>query len=67
MLQLFGVYKMNKYTYNIVDSEGYVLLTVTSQFTNRSIDDEAKVSVSPLLPVIAKQYGLGRVYWEVMQ
>jgi hypothetical protein len=58
---------MNKYTYNILDSEGYILLTVTSQFTNRSIDAEAKVSISPLLPVIAKQYGLGRVFWEVMQ
>jgi len=49
---------MNKYTYYIVDAEGYVLLTIVSQNTNRSFDDEAAVSVVPLLPVIAKQYGL---------
>ena len=37
---------MNKYTYYIVDSEGYVLLTVVSQNTNRSFDVEAKVSAT---------------------
>jgi len=55
---------MTKYTYYIVDAEGYVLLTVVSQNTNRSYNDEAKFSVSPLLPVIAKQYGLNRVFWR---
>jgi|TARA_R110000823_G_scaffold114200_1_gene236349 hypothetical protein len=54
---------MNKYTYYIVDSEGYVLLTVVSQNTNRSFDVEAKVSVRPLLPVIAEQYGLNKVFY----
>ena len=54
---------MNKYTYYIVDADGYILLTVISQFTNRSIDDEAKFSISPLLPVIAKQYGLEKVFY----
>lgn len=55
---------MNKYTYYIVDAEGYVLLTVVSQNTNRSYNDEAELSVSPLLPVIAKQYGLNKVFWS---
>jgi len=54
---------MTKYTYYIVDSEGYVLLTVVSQNTNRSFDVEAKVSVRPLLPVIAEQYGLNKVFY----
>ena len=55
---------MTKYTYYIVDSEGYVLLTVVSQNTNRSIDAEAEFSVSPLLPVIAEQYGLNKVFYQ---
>ena len=54
---------MNKHKYYILDSDGYILLTVISQFTNRSIDDEAKFSISPLLPVIAKQYGLEKVFY----
>jgi hypothetical protein len=55
---------MNKYTYYIVDSEGYILLTIVSQNTNRSFDDEADISVSPLLPVIAAQYGLDNVFYS---
>ena len=54
---------MNKHTYYIVDSEGYVLLTIVSQNTNRSVDAEAEFSVRPLLPVIAKQYGLDNVFY----
>lgn len=55
---------MTKHTYYIVDADGYVLLTVVSQNTNRSYNDEAELSVSPLLPVIAKQYGLNKVFWS---
>ena len=55
---------MTKHTYYIVDAEGYVLLTVVSQNTNRSYNDEAELSVSPLLPVIAKQYGINKVFWS---
>jgi len=55
---------MNKYTYYILDSEGYILLTIVSQNTNRSFDDEADISVSPLLPVIAAQYGLDKVFYS---
>ncbi len=55
---------MNKYTYYIVDSEGYVLLTIVSQNTNRSVDAEVEFLVRPLLPVIAKQYGLDNVFWS---
>ena len=55
---------MNKYTYYILDSEGYILLTIVSQNTNRSFDDEADISVSPLLPVIAAQYGLDNVFYS---
>mgnify|MGYP000243474517 CR=1 FL=1 len=55
---------MKKHTYHILDGEGYVLLTIVSQNTNRSFDDEAEFSVSPLLPVIAKQYGLDNVFWS---
>ncbi|MDA9550242.1 hypothetical protein N9Q02_01030 [bacterium] len=55
---------MNKYTYYIVDVEGYVLLTVVSQNTNRSFDDEAEFSVTPLLSVIANQYGLEKVFYS---
>lgn len=55
---------MTKHTYYIVDADGYVLLTVVSQNTNRSYNDEAELSVSPLLPVIAKQYGINKVFWS---
>ena len=56
---------MKQYTYYIVDSEGYTLLTVVSQPTNRGIDSEAKFSISPLLPIIAKQYGLNKVFYTI--
>ena len=55
---------MNQHKYFIVDSGGYILLTIVSQNTNRSFDDEAKFSVSPLLPVIAAQYGLDNVFYS---
>jgi hypothetical protein len=55
---------MSKYTYYILDSEGYILLTIVSQNTNRSFDDEADLSVVPLLPVIAAQYGLDNVFYS---
>ncbi len=55
--------KMNKHTYYIVDADGYILLTVESQNTARDFDTEAKISISPLLPVIANQYGLDAVYY----
>ena len=54
---------MEKYTYYILDADGYILLTVISQYTNRDSDAEAKLSISPLLPVIAKQYGLKNVFY----
>ena len=56
---------MNKHTYYILDADGYILLTVISQNTNRSADAEAKLSISPLLPVIAKQYGLEKVFYTI--
>lgn len=55
---------MNQHKYFILDSEGYILLTIVSQNTNRSFDDEADISVSPLLPVIAAQYGLDKVFYS---
>ncbi len=55
---------MNQHDYFIVDSEGYILLTIKSQFTNRDFDAEAKVSIVPLLPVIAEQYGTDKVYYS---
>jgi hypothetical protein len=54
---------MTKHTYYIVDADGYILLTVESQFTTRDFDTEAKISIKPLLPVIAKQYGVDYVYY----
>ena len=55
---------MSQYTYYILDGQGYILLTIISQNTNRSFDDEAELRVVPLLPVIAKQYGLDNVFWS---
>ena len=54
---------MKQHKYYIVDAAGYILLTVISQPTNRNADNEAKLSISPLLPAIANQYGLGRVFY----
>jgi len=55
---------MQKHTYYILDLEGYVLLTVVSQTTARNFDDEAQLSICPLLPVVAKQYGLDKVFYS---
>ena len=57
-----GGFVMRKHTYYIV-AEGCILLTIVSQNTNRSFDDEADILVSPLLPVIAAQYGFDKVYY----
>ena len=54
---------MNRHKYYILDTDGYILLTVISQPTNRNADNEAKLSISPLLPVIANQYGLEKVFY----
>ena len=56
---------MNKHKYYILDDEGYILLTVISQNTNRNADNEAKLSIIPLLPVIAKQYGREKVFYTI--
>ena len=54
---------MTKHKYFIVDNDGYILLTIESQNTTRDFDAEAKIAISPLLPVIANQYGLDAVYY----
>jgi len=46
---------MQKYTYDIVDSEGYVLLTVTTQFV--ASEDAAYDSLIPILDAVRVQYG----------
>jgi len=56
---------MNKHKYYILDADGYILLTVISQNTNRNADNEAKLSINPLLPVIAKQYGREKVFYTI--
>ena len=53
---------MNEHFYSIVDQDGYILYTIKSQPTNRNFDDEAKVSITPLLPIISKIYG-SKVYY----
>ena len=58
-----GGFVMHQHTYYILDSEGYRLLTVVSQNTSRSFDDEAEFLLSPLLPLIAAQYGLDKVVY----
>ena len=56
---------MKQHKYYIVEPDGiFILLTIVSQNTNRSFDDEAKVSITPLLPVIAAQYGLDKVFYS---
>jgi len=54
---------MHQHTYYILDNEGYMLLTIVSQNTSRSFDEEAEFLLSPLLPVIAAQYGLDNVVY----
>ena len=58
---------MSRHKYYILDADGYILLTVISQPTNRDADKEAELSISPLLPVIARQYGLERVFYTVTE
>lgn len=55
---------MNQYTYYIVDADGDLLLTIKSQYTNKSYDAEAQATISPLLPIIAKTHGLDAVYYS---
>ena len=55
---------MKQHKYFIVDFQGYILLTIISQNTNRNFDDEAEFSIVPLLPIIAAQYGLNKVFYS---
>ena len=55
---------MNTHFYNIVCCEGFTLCEIISRPTNASFDDYAKQYVSDLLPVIAKQYGTKKAFYE---
>ncbi len=46
---------MNKYTYDILSSDGYILLTITSH-RYRWSDDAALQSLIPILDTVRKQY-----------
>ena len=54
---------MKRHIYHIVDFEGFILCEIRSQPTNASFDDNAKLFINNLLPVIAKQYGIRRAYY----
>ena len=50
---------MNVHYYYIVDEEGYLLCTIVSRPTSADFDDNAKLFIVDLLPVIAKQFNRG--------
>tara|TARA_R110000822_G_scaffold9430_1_gene36574 strand:+ start:511 stop:684 length:174 start_codon:yes stop_codon:yes gene_type:complete len=55
---------MKTHFYSIVDQDGYILYTIKSQPTNRNFDDEARVSITPILPIISDMYGSKIYYTE---
>tara|TARA_R110002072_G_scaffold264612_2_gene423380 strand:+ start:638 stop:814 length:177 start_codon:yes stop_codon:yes gene_type:complete len=55
---------MQKHHYYIIDKEGFILHEMRSHLTLMSFDDYAKQYVSDLLPVIAKQYGIKKAFYE---
>ena len=55
---------MDTHVYNIVCSEGFTLCEIISRPTNASFDDYAKQYVADLLPIIAKQYGIKKAFYE---
>tara|TARA_R100000544_G_C2183913_1_gene38262 strand:- start:245 stop:418 length:174 start_codon:yes stop_codon:yes gene_type:complete len=54
---------MNNHNYSIVDSKGYLLCEIKTQPTNANFDDNAKLFIVDLLPVIAKQYGVEKAFY----
>lgn len=55
---------MKRYTIDVVDEDGDLLLTITTQFHSGGSDDAAKQYVVPLLPAIAKQYGVTKAFYS---
>tara|TARA_R110001599_G_scaffold11881_1_gene55944 strand:+ start:1319 stop:1495 length:177 start_codon:yes stop_codon:yes gene_type:complete len=55
---------MNTHLYHIVDFEGFTLCEIISRPTNSNFDDYAKSFIIDLLPVIAKQYGIKKAFYD---
>ena len=54
-----------KYQYDIVDSDGFIIMRIGSEFDpTLSYEEYAKKHVVPLLTVIALTHNLERVYWS---
>ena len=58
---------MNVHYYYIVDEEGYLLCTIVSRPTSADFDDNAKLFIVDLLPIIAKQFGVEKALYNGTQ
>ena len=56
---------MNEYIINILDSEGFILMTILSPYTTFDEDKYAEIHVSPLLPVIAEIHKEKKVFYRI--
>jgi len=56
---------MNEYTINILDSEGFILMTILSPITTFDEEKYAEIYVSPLLPVIAEMYKEKKAFYTI--
>jgi hypothetical protein len=56
---------MNEYIINILDNEGFVLMTIESPITTYDEETYAEIHVSPLLPVIAEAHGEKKAFYRI--
>lgn len=56
---------MNEYIISILDSEGFVLMTIMSPITTFDEDKYAEIHVSPLLPAIAEIHGEKKAFYRI--
>jgi hypothetical protein len=52
-----GAVKMNKYTYELCDDEGYMVLDIESGLTNLSRDAYFQKHIVPMLPALMLSQG----------
>ena len=58
-----GSIKMEKHYFEILDENGDLVLTITSDFTNLGFTAYFKQHIKPLLKAIAKTHNKDRVYY----
>jgi hypothetical protein len=55
---------MNKYNFDIVDTNGAYYLSIVSSFTVLTEEEYAEKFVVPLLPSLAKYHGVDKLLYD---